>query len=326
MVKFSIIVPAYNAAAVIKDCIGSVLCQSYSDWEAICVDDGSTDETARILEECARADNRIRVIRTSNHGVSAARNLALRNVTGDWFLFLDADDQLRQDALRRILECIVRHPLVDLVRFEHRQYQNGQMCELFAGDFEIVKDLRACVDADSMATYMWHLAYKTSVLGMLRFDVAHVYAEDMLFVLEALKKSRYLCRINAQLYAQRSWNGSVTKKPLSLTWVLNDIDWHAQAIGWLKRSGRKYERGSLMWHVNLLRFWFPGVYYKLSEGDRAVAFRYFQAKVRDLPVGTLMLMSRMGWFGFLIFGIVPWFMRVKVFALIKTLIKWAIRR
>lgn len=97
--KFSIIIPVYNVGTFLRECLDSVLNQSYKDWEAICVDDGSTDESGRILDEYTPRDLRIKVVHQENGGLSIARNTGLRNATGEYVLFLDSDDVLTQNAL-----------------------------------------------------------------------------------------------------------------------------------------------------------------------------------------------------------------------------------
>lgn len=97
--QFSIIIPCYNVAAFLHECLESVLTQSFMDWEAVCVDDGSTDDTGHILDEYAAKDARIRVVHQENGGLSVARNTGLRHATGEYLLFLDSDDVLTPGAL-----------------------------------------------------------------------------------------------------------------------------------------------------------------------------------------------------------------------------------
>lgn len=97
---FSIIIPVYNVEKYIQACLDSVLGQSFSDWEAICVNDGSTDRSDSILEEYAAKDDRIRVITQPNSGTATARNTGLRVAEGDYIFFLDSDDWLEPDSLR----------------------------------------------------------------------------------------------------------------------------------------------------------------------------------------------------------------------------------
>lgn len=98
---FSLIIPCYNVAPFIEECLDSVLSQSCQDWEAICVDDGSTDETLKVLNDYSlkHNDERIRIIHQENGGLSVARNTGIKVASGDYLIFLDSDDVLTSDAL-----------------------------------------------------------------------------------------------------------------------------------------------------------------------------------------------------------------------------------
>lgn len=102
MPRFSVIIPVYNVEPWLRECLDSVLHQTYSDWEAVCVDDGSTDRGGEILEQYASQDRRIKVIHQTNAGLSAARNTGLDNAHGDYILFLDSDDWLEPGSLDTI--------------------------------------------------------------------------------------------------------------------------------------------------------------------------------------------------------------------------------
>ena len=125
---FSIIIPVYNVENYLRDCLDSVLGQSFSDWEAVCVNDGSTDHSVSILEEYASRDNRITVISQPNGGLSAARNTGLNAAKGDYVIFLDSDDWLEADALKTLSENLSGE---DLLCFNGRRYfeDSGQYAE-----------------------------------------------------------------------------------------------------------------------------------------------------------------------------------------------------
>ena len=99
---FSIIIPVYNVEKYLQACLDSVLGQTFSDWEAICVNDGSSDKSGAILEENEIKDDRIKVINQSNAGTAAARNTGLRAAQGDYVFFLDSDDWLEPESLQII--------------------------------------------------------------------------------------------------------------------------------------------------------------------------------------------------------------------------------
>ena len=97
---FSIIIPVYNVELYIRACLDSLLNQTFPDWEAICVNDGSSDGSAAVLEDYAALDDRIKVIDQHNAGTATARNAGLKAAQGDYIFFLDSDDWLETDSLR----------------------------------------------------------------------------------------------------------------------------------------------------------------------------------------------------------------------------------
>ena len=102
----SIILPVYNGESFVANAIESVMYQTYPGWELLIVDDGSTDGTAGICDASASSDDRIRVFHQSNGGVNTARAKGIDNSSGDYFVFLDADDTLPEDSLQRALDCM----------------------------------------------------------------------------------------------------------------------------------------------------------------------------------------------------------------------------
>ena len=97
--KVSIITPCYNSASYIKNTIASVQSQTISDWEMIVVDDGSTDNSAEIIQQISLLDNRIKLVQKANGGSASARNLGLSIAQGEYIQFLDADDTIAHDKL-----------------------------------------------------------------------------------------------------------------------------------------------------------------------------------------------------------------------------------
>lgn len=104
--KFSIVIPVYNVEHYLRECLDSVLSQTYSDWEAICVNDGSTDGSSAILEEYAAKDSRFRMVSQKNAGTAAARNTGLKVANGDYIFFLDSDDWIENYALQILADTL----------------------------------------------------------------------------------------------------------------------------------------------------------------------------------------------------------------------------
>lgn len=106
----SVVIPLYNKETSIAQSLRSVLQQESSDFEVVIVDDGSTDNSVSVVE--AIQDSRIRLIRQGNGGPSKARNTGVKNAKGEWILFLDADDELLQGALKHFATLVSEHPEV----------------------------------------------------------------------------------------------------------------------------------------------------------------------------------------------------------------------
>lgn len=108
--KVSIIIPAYNAARFVQETVDSVLCQTYTNWELILVDDGSKDETGTVIDAMASSDDRIKAVHQENGGEVAARRKGVLNASGVWIMFLDADDNLPSDSI----DSLYKHVAADI--------------------------------------------------------------------------------------------------------------------------------------------------------------------------------------------------------------------
>ncbi len=121
--RISVIIPVYKAEAVIRRCLDSLIRQTFPDWEAVCVDDGSPDGSGAILDEYAARDARFVVLHQENGGVSRARNLALEKVRGEFLLFVDSDDFIHPQLMEICLTA-ARRDKSDMVAFTYdRSYR-----------------------------------------------------------------------------------------------------------------------------------------------------------------------------------------------------------
>lgn len=119
----SIIVPVYNVEKYLRECLDSISQLKTVTWEAILVDDGSTDTSGKICDEYAKQDSRFRVIHQKNAGVSAARNAGLDAAKGEWIWFVDSDDSINPDF--EILNPEVLND-ADYVLFDMRKFRDGE--------------------------------------------------------------------------------------------------------------------------------------------------------------------------------------------------------
>ena len=116
----SIIIPCYNAEPYLAKCLSSVLQQTYPYWEAICVNDGSKDNTESILQQFAQKESRFKVISQSNAGVSAARNKALSVCEGEYICFVDSDDTIQANFLEALLSLMTNEVELTICNFTRK--------------------------------------------------------------------------------------------------------------------------------------------------------------------------------------------------------------
>lgn len=119
MPKFSIIIPVYNVEDYIKDCLDSIKNQSLKDYEVIVVNDGTKDNSMNIVKKYP-----VTIINQENQGLSAARNTGAKQATGDYLLFVDSDDYLEKDTLKKINQALTNNP--DVVRFQIKEVFDNQ--------------------------------------------------------------------------------------------------------------------------------------------------------------------------------------------------------
>ena len=104
--KISVIIPVYNVEKWLNKCVDSILSQSYENFEVILVNDGSTDKSGDICDKYLKEDNRVKVFDILNSGQSVARNIGLKEAKGDYILFIDSDDYIEKNTLKRMYEKI----------------------------------------------------------------------------------------------------------------------------------------------------------------------------------------------------------------------------
>ena len=127
MSYISVIIPVYNCGQFLRRCLDSLVNQSFKDWEAICINDGSKDNSGEILDEYAAKDNRFKVVHKVNEGVSEARNTALNLVESDYIIFVDSDDFLHPQAME-ICAHFAQRDNSDIIAYTYnRRYRTLQM-------------------------------------------------------------------------------------------------------------------------------------------------------------------------------------------------------
>ena len=163
--KVSIIIPVYNKAEYISDCLESLLKQDFDSFEIIAVDDGSTDDSGKICDKKASQDSRIRVIHTENGGVTAARRIGVEHAKGRYIVFADADDELMPDALN-ILYKAIEESGTDEVIGRYQSFSGATSPVVHRGLATDVKPfMRDIVAGKNRFPILWALIFRKELLN-----------------------------------------------------------------------------------------------------------------------------------------------------------------
>lgn len=212
---FSIIIPVYNVAPYLRECLDSVLSQTFTDWEAICVDDGSTDESGSILDEYAVKDARIKVVHQQNAGVSAARNRALDVARGRWVGFIDADDCVSNKWVSVWDYCVRMSSNIEIVKLGGKIWKTGSKpfaseewdVDIYDTSHSVVEYVQACI----FGYTAWKYVVRRSLLDNSRFIEGIRINEDVLFISNCLFRATVLCVCAYDGYFYRWRTGSALR-------------------------------------------------------------------------------------------------------------------
>lgn len=221
MVKVSVVIPVYNVEPYLEDCLNSVLNQSLTDIEVICVNDGSTDKSFDILENYAKNDERMAVINQENAGHAVATNIGMTYATGEYLFLMDSDDIIEFNALEltynKAKECDV-----DFVIFKAINYDNSEgkyyetksysMTEIYdrvqdnVFSYEDIEDL-----IFTMSVTPWSKLYKRSFIvdNNIIFPEGLIF-DDNIFFWEVLFNAKKIVFLNEFLFTRRFYSTSST--------------------------------------------------------------------------------------------------------------------
>lgn len=294
MIRFSIVIPVYNIAPYLRECLDSVVNQICPDWEAVCVDDGSTDGSGNILDEYAARDARFRVVHQQNKGVSAARNAALDIISGEWFLFLDADDVLGEFALS-LIERITKGTAekIDLIRYNLFSFAKKLDRTKFSKKCarEKVLDVSSSIRNDHSNSSFVCWAYRRAMFGSLRFK-RYVHGEDRLFLGLVLSRANIVCDSGLNLYAYRHRLGSAMRTPMTKRKLSDRIGYALDWIDVLQASSKNVDaRIYRMIVLHLTEGFVYGLYTLTGEDRRSLWQDWYGCLVcldrRQVAVGWL---------------------------------------
>ncbi len=267
---FSIIVPVYNVALYLRACLDSILAQTFANWECICVDDGSTDDSGAILDEYAARDARFHVIHQRNHGVSVARNRALDTMQGEWQWCVDGDDAIRLDALAWLYNALKQYPQVDSIAFN---FCSGvDLMAVRWTDLPPITSLTPSIRATSSSLRTYRQAVYSTILrkSALRFE-PYVIGEDALFQVTAYWSHRQRLIAEVELYFYREREGSVVHSEVSFQKVHDLLSTDLQILRCLLAHASQWCAKDmdefLRWKRDFVWFTFQTWFYQLPSRE-----------------------------------------------------------
>lgn len=209
-IKFSVLIPVYNVEKYLSNCLESVITQTYQNFEIILVDDGSTDNSGKICDEYAQKYEKIHVFHKPNQGQLSARSFAIQKATGDWYVFLDSDDTLAQEALQTIFEKVNEYNC-DCVIYKWQRVLDGKIIDAIPSDVNqdiIIQDkceLYNLVFNDSNYNSLCRKACKATLFDGRDYSCFYniKYGEDLLQSIEILQNATKTVFVDKILYNYR---------------------------------------------------------------------------------------------------------------------------
>lgn len=218
-VGISIIIPVYNTANYIEECLSSVVKQTYKNIEIIVVDDGSTDNSPAICDQWAQKDSRIKVLHQKNQGLSAARNAGLSIATGQYICFLDSDDYIDFSLSEKVMDCFAKND-VDIVAFGYTRVSGDSSVPVFCALRNVMTpyNVLTLLMSGTMDSYVWANAYRAELFSTIVFPEGRNF-EDIGTTYKLILAAKSIFSLDDELYFYRYREDSISNKISDKSWL-----------------------------------------------------------------------------------------------------------
>ena len=230
----SIIVPIYNVENYLRQCLDSIMNQTYQKFECLLINDGSSDNSAEICREYVSKDSRFRYFEKENGGVSSARNLGIEYSKGEYITFIDSDDWVDSDYLE-LLYMKINEYNADLAVLTYKQYSMNDGCfylhvweqdyyEKYYTGNELLNSLPNLENYDSTFNVSWGKLFKRNFLETATFNEQRIMGEDLEFNFKIFLQIKSCIYLNRALYNFRQHHLSTRARKISDKYLMDDVE------------------------------------------------------------------------------------------------------
>lgn len=210
----SIILPVYNTSPYLEECLNSIHNQSFKDYELICIDDGSSDNSYKILKKYEKIITNCKVIYQNNQGVATARNVGLNNVHGDYIVFIDSDDYIEPNYLERLYNEICNTNADVVICNFYRYYENSNLklpvvYKKKSGLYSSHDILKSLIPDNLIHSYLWNKLWKKELFNNMEFPM--IKYEDISIMCDLFYKAKKISIISDTLYYYRIRKTSIVR-------------------------------------------------------------------------------------------------------------------
>lgn len=275
MHKVSIVIPAYNASSVIEKCVQSILKQTYAFFEIIIINDGSSDNTLDICRKMSSIDDRIKIVDKVNSGVSDSRNIGIKQASGKYIMFIDADDYIDKDMLDKMINIFKENNDVDMVVSGYfKEYKNKTIiktnCKKVVNGIEFKK----MIINDDIIPALWGKLYKTSIVKKYLLNKSLRMAEDFDYLMKLSEELSNVQLLSESYYHYVQSDGSVTSN-CSLDKFEDEIN---TVNHYLNKEKKLYKQLSIKYLKDLLI-----AVFRYKNSNRNEIYKYIK-KIKEYSI------------------------------------------
>ncbi len=233
----SVIIPVYNTQQYLKQCIDSVINQTYKNLEIILVDDGSSDDSPKICDEHALKDNRIKVIHKQNGGESSARNAGLKIAKGCYIGFVDSDDFIAPDMYEFLYNLLLKNK-ADVSCCNMFEFKDGKYVPSVKLQEEDLFEFNEVLSF-KQGLYVWNRLYDRMLIGNAHFNENFILCQDVDFNFNVLKNAKNIVFSKEPKYYYFNNGGSISRKKRFENGYIGAIEIYDKLIEYCKKNNLK---------------------------------------------------------------------------------------